>query len=114
MTTSDSPVRGELVVLVLEVDEMEPEKLAKLEEVKAAIAGAQALLPGQNCLVVDCGTCIKYDLLTAAGVYLGGNIAPGAKMRAEAMHHFTARLPEVDLNMPADFIGHSTETALQN
>ena len=35
-------------------------------------------------------------------------------MRAKAMHHFTARLPEVSLQMPTDFIGQSTETALQN
>lgn len=80
----------------------------------AAVAGAQALLPGQNCFVVDCGTCIKYDLLTEAGEYLGGNIAPGAQMRAKAMHAFTARLPEVEMYLPNDFIGQSTETALQN
>lgn len=80
----------------------------------AAVAGAMALYPRQNCLVVDCGTCIKYDAITAEGQYIGGNIAPGATMRAKAMHHFTARLPEVEMKMPADFIGNSTETALQN
>jgi len=80
----------------------------------AAVAGAQALLPRQHCLVVDCGTCIKYDVLTGAGKYLGGNIAPGAQMRTRAMHEFTARLPEVEMQMPSDFIGHNTETALQN
>ncbi|MFN0034850.1 MAG: type III pantothenate kinase [Saprospiraceae bacterium] len=80
----------------------------------AAVAGAQALMPRQNCLVVDCGTCIKYDMLTNAGEYLGGNISPGAQMRARAMREFTARLPEVEMQMPPNFIGHSTETALQN
>lgn len=80
----------------------------------AAVAGAQALLPRQHCLVIDCGTCIKYDLITETGAYQGGNIAPGAKMRTKAMHEFTARLPEVKMEMPAGFIGHSTETALQN
>ncbi|MCW5920969.1 MAG: type III pantothenate kinase [Saprospiraceae bacterium] len=80
----------------------------------AAVAGAHLLFPQKNCLVVDGGTCIKYDLLTAEGVYLGGNIAPGARMRIQAMHHFTARLPEVAMQMPDDFVGHSTETALQN
>lgn len=80
----------------------------------AAVAGAQALMPRKHCLVVDCGTCIKYDLISAEGVYWGGNIAPGARMRAKAMHAFTARLPEVSMQMPADFIGNSTETALQN
>lgn len=89
-----------------------PETLGK--DRLAAVAGAQALFPGENCLVVDCGTCIKYDLLTAEGVYQGGNIAPGAAMRIKAMHVFTARLPEVAVRMPEDFCGFSTETALQN
>ncbi len=80
----------------------------------AAVAGAHFLFPKKNCLVVDCGTCIKYDLLAENGVYHGGNIAPGAQMRISAMHHFTARLPEVGMKMPDDFTGHSTETALQN
>ena len=80
----------------------------------AAVAGAHFLFPKKNCLVVDCGTCIKYDLLTEDGIYHGGNIAPGAQMRISAMHHFTARLPEVEMEMPKEFIGHSTQTALQN
>ncbi|MCE7923571.1 MAG: type III pantothenate kinase [Haliscomenobacteraceae bacterium CHB4] len=89
-----------------------PETLGK--DRLAGVAGAQALYPGKNCLVVDCGTCIKYDMLTGDGVYHGGNIAPGARMRIAAMHHFTARLPEVEMRMPDDFTGFSTETALQN
>lgn len=80
----------------------------------AAVAGAQALYPATDCLVIDCGTCIKYEWLTAEGIYQGGNIAPGARMRIQAMHHFTARLPEVPLAMPAEAIGRSTQTALQN
>lgn len=80
----------------------------------AAVAGAHALWPGRNCLVIDCGTCIKYDLLTAEGVYLGGNIAPGAAMRLKAMHTFTAQLPMPPVEMPPEVIGNSTTTALQN
>jgi type III pantothenate kinase len=80
----------------------------------AAIAGAHALYGGSDCLVVDCGTCIKYDLLEADGTYRGGNIAPGADMRQKAMHHFTARLPQVPMAMPENPVGDSTETALQN
>ena len=80
----------------------------------AAVAGAQALMPQQHCLVVDCGTCIKYDAITQSGEYLGGNIAPGAMMRTKAMHAFTAKLPEVEPEILTDFIGNSTKTALQN
>ena len=80
----------------------------------AAVAGAYARYPGQNCLVIDTGTCIKYDLIDAFGVYHGGNIAPGGAMRLRAMHEFTERLPEAPMVMPAHVVGDSTETALQN
>jgi type III pantothenate kinase len=89
-----------------------PETLGK--DRLAAVAGAHALFPGQHCLVVDCGTCIKYDMMLAEGVYPGGNIAPGLQMRVRAMHEYTARLPLVPLEMPTDIVGNSTETALQN
>jgi type III pantothenate kinase len=89
-----------------------PETLGK--DRLAGVAGAHFLFPQKNCLVVDCGTCIKYDMLTGDGVYHGGNIAPGARMRIQAMHHFTARLPEVEMRIPDVFTGFSTETALQN
>ncbi len=89
-----------------------PETLGK--DRIAGAAGAQAIWPNEKVLVVDCGTCIKYDFVDAAGAFHGGNIAPGAAMRLRAMHHFTARLPEAAFSMPENPIGHSTETALQN
>jgi len=81
----------------------------------AAAAGAFGLYPGENCLVMDAGTCITADILSATGEFLGGNIAPGLEMRLKAMHHFTARLPMVsrELQTP-DFIGDSTESAIWN
>ncbi len=89
-----------------------PETLGK--DRLAAVAGAQILFPEKNVLVIDFGTCIKYELLTAAGEYLGGNIAPGAEMRLKAMQHFTARLPKPPFFLPENPVGNSTETALQN
>lgn len=80
----------------------------------AAVAGAQALFPASDCMVIDAGTCIKYEILSASGRYLGGNIAPGLRMRARAMHDYTARLPEAPLGLPDHIVGYSTETALQN
>ncbi|MDX2135887.1 MAG: type III pantothenate kinase [Saprospiraceae bacterium] len=80
----------------------------------AAVAGAHALYPQRNVLVIDAGTCIKYDCLDANAVFHGGNIAPGLHMRIRAMHEQTARLPLVPLAMPETYIGYSTETALQN
>ncbi len=89
-----------------------PETLGK--DRLAAVAGAHALYPKRNVLVIDAGTCIKYDCLDADAVFHGGNIAPGLHMRIRAMHEQTARLPLVPLVMPESFVGSSTETALQN
>lgn len=89
-----------------------PETLGK--DRLANVAGAKFLFPEKNCIIVDCGTCIKYDLLHRNGTFLGGNIAPGAAMRLKAMRHFTARLPEPQMMWPTSEVGSSTETALQN
>ena len=61
----------------------------------AAAIGAHALYPNDNVLVIDCGTCIKYDLATSDGRYLGGAISPGLDMRFKALHTFTDQLPLV-------------------
>jgi len=80
----------------------------------AAICGAHWLFANQNILIIDAGTCMTYEILSKDGVYLGGNIAPGLKMRLQAMHEFTAKLPIVSVSLPKELIGKSTETALQN
>ena len=80
----------------------------------AAACGAYQLFPGHDCLVIDMGTCITYDFLSAKGVYEGGAIAPGVKMRFAAMNHFTARLPLVGPIADAPLTGKSTETSMQS
>ena len=80
----------------------------------AGVVGAKAMFPNHNCLVIDAGTCITYDWLTAKSEYLGGNIAPGITMRLKAMNHFTAKLPLVEKADIQHPIGKSTETALRN
>ena len=89
-----------------------PETLGK--DRIAAVVGAFDMFPNQNCLVIDAGTCITYEFLTAEGVYPGGNIAPGIEMRLKAMHHFTAKLPLVKMGKTENIIGYSTESAMQN
>lgn len=78
----------------------------------AAVAGACHFFPGKACLVIDAGTCITYDFITADAQYLGGAIAPGLRMRLQAMHHFTQKLPELTFEQPADFIGDSTQSCM--
>ena len=80
----------------------------------ASVVGANALYPKSNCLVIDAGTCIKYDLITKDKKYLGGNIAPGIEMRLRAMHHMTAALPLVKRRKGQGSYGTSTITAIRN
>lgn len=79
----------------------------------AAVVGAHSIYPGSNCLVVDAGTCITYDLITKKGDYLGGNIAPGITMRLEAMHQMTAKLPLVRRQKNNPSYGTTTVTAIR-
>ncbi len=78
----------------------------------AAVAGAQHFFPNMNCLVIDAGTCITFDFITADGRYEGGAISPGLDMRLRAMHEFTQKLPLPNLNWPISFEGKSTEQSL--
>lgn len=64
----------------------------------AAAVGALFLYPGEHCLILDLGTCITADWLDGAGVFKGGLISPGLRMRLRAMHEFTARLPLLEIN----------------
>jgi type III pantothenate kinase len=63
----------------------------------AAAVGAAGLRPNQTTLVVDAGTALKCDLVTADGTYHGGSIGPGLRMRLRALHAFTGRLPLLEL-----------------
>jgi type III pantothenate kinase len=80
----------------------------------AAVVAAHDLYPGKNCLVIDAGTCITYDLITKNGEYLGGGISPGLDMRFKAMHTFTAKLPLVKRKKEVSLIGNTTESSLQS
>ena len=84
----------------------------------AAAVGAVALQPGRTMLVVDFGTAITYDIVTAGGEYLGGNISPGAAMRFRALHEFTDALPLCGFPDAADdtpeFPARDTKTAIES
>lgn len=79
------------------------------------IAGAAAsihLAPNKNRLVIDAGTCVTYDILTATNEYLGGHISPGIHMRLKAMHQFTDSLPLVELIDETFFPGTNTQSSI--
>jgi type III pantothenate kinase len=89
-----------------------PETLGK--DRLSAIAGAFAGFPGKNILVVDAGTCIKYDFITAGGEYMGGGISPGIQMRYNALHAYTHKLPKISSTEPAILIGQNTEGSIHS
>lgn len=79
---------------------------------KALVTGAMELFGGMNCLIIDAGSCVTFDLLTASYDYLGGSISPGLHMRLKAMHSFTGKLPLPGWDQPRHFIGKTTEECL--
>ncbi len=69
---------------------------------------------GSTCVVVDFGTAITYDAVSAAGEYLGGIITPGIEISLEALSERAARLPIVELAEPRGVIGRSTVEAIRS
>lgn len=80
----------------------------------AAAVGAWRKCPGNNILVIDAGTAITYDIVTASGEYLGGNISPGKDLRFRALHEYTGHLPLVAPSDDVPDVGYSTETAVRS
>jgi type III pantothenate kinase len=81
----------------------------------AAAVGAYTISPGKNVLVIDAGTAITYDIVTAEGEFVGGNISPGLEIRFKSLNKYTNRLPH--LERPEErpgLLGSSTREAIQS
>ena len=80
----------------------------------AAAVGAKSLCPNENLLIIDAGSALTYDFVSAQGEYLGGNIAPGLKMRFTMLQRMTKKLPlvEVDENELIPLFGQNTRDAI--
>ena len=76
-------------------------------------AAAYKLYGGPAC-IVDFGTGTTFDAISAEGDYLGGAIAPGIGIAAEALFLSTSKLPKVDLQRPPSVIGKNTVHAVQS
>lgn len=70
-------------------------------------------LYGGPCIVVDFGTAITFDAISAKGEYLGGVIAPGLGISSEALFARAAKLPRVEIKDPGKVIGTNTVTHMQ-
>jgi type III pantothenate kinase len=69
---------------------------------------------GGPCIVVDFGTATTFDCISRKGEYLGGVIAAGIGISADALFERTARLPRVDIRKPGRIIGTNTVGSLQS
>ncbi len=69
---------------------------------------------GGPCIVVDFGTAITFDAISAKGEYLGGIIAPGISISSEALFAHAARLPRVEIKEPEKIIGTNTVGSMQS
>ena len=82
------------------------------DRVANAIAGYQ--LYGGPVIIIDLGTATTFDVVSEEGDYLGGAIAPGIGIAAEALNKCTSQLPRVELTAPSHVIGKNTITAMQS
>ena len=80
----------------------------------AAAVGAKSLCPDENLLIIDAGSAITYDFVTDRGEYMGGNIAPGIKMRFTILQRMTKKLPlvETEENELIPLFGKNTRDAI--
>ena len=100
----------ERMQLPIDIRYQTPETLGK-DRIAAAV-GAYFLQPGKDILVIDAGTALTYEVVTAQGIYLGGNISPGMTTRFRSLNQYTRRLPLVSEKGDVPLIGSSTETAI--
>ncbi len=88
-----------------------PETLG-MDRLANAIAAAN--ISQTNALVIDVGTCIKYDVVSFPNNYLGGSISPGIELRYKSMHHFTGKLPLITDFNTGSLTGTSTLSAMRS
>ena len=74
---------------------------------------AASRLFARDAIVVDMGTAMTFDCITAAGVFLGGVIAPGVLTSAETLTRRTSKLPATEITLPTRVIGRRTEECIR-
>ena len=88
-----------------------PQEIGSDRIVNAAAAYARY---GGPIIIVDFGTAITFCVVTEAGEYLGGAIAPGVQISADALAQRAAKLSSVELTLPKEVIGHNTASSIQS
>lgn len=91
--------------------------LVGIDRLLAALAANRLRPPGRPAIIVDLGTAITVDLVSAQGAFLGGAILPGIALAARSLHEFTDLLPLLDmtaLGEPPAALGTATVEAMQS
>jgi type III pantothenate kinase len=78
------------------------------------VAAISKINPFTPRLVIDIGTCIKFDFLNDKNEYEGGSISPGLKLRYKALNLFTDKLPLIETSEKVNLVGNSTESSIQS
>jgi type III pantothenate kinase len=100
--------------LPLHVAVDEPAKVG-IDRLAAAAAANLLRQPDHAAVVIDCGTAVTVDLVSAGGVFLGGAILPGATLMARGLADGTSKLPHVaalEHSLPPPMPGRSTAEAI--
>lgn len=103
--------------LPLQIQVAEPARVG-IDRLLTALAANQLRTPGQMAVIVDTGTAITVDSINSNGAFLGGAILPGVRMGSQALHRYTATLPEIDASLMFDAmpnpIGTCTHAAIES
>ncbi|TGV03101.1 type III pantothenate kinase [Flavivirga rizhaonensis] len=80
----------------------------------ALVSASVEQFSNNNVLIIDAGTCVTYDFITANNEYLGGAISPGLRMRYKSLNNLTANLPLLESETPKSIIGDSTNSSIHS
>ncbi len=86
-------------------------KLLGLDRLAAAI-GANSIYPNNNCLIIDAGTAITFDIINEKSEFIGGSISLGLTTRYKSLAHFTKKLPEIEFNENYEYPAKNTESSI--
>lgn len=99
------------VKINLKIDLPHPETLGADRIVNAVAAKAKYQTPF---IIIDFGTATTFDIVNDRGAYVGGAIAPGVNLSAEALHNAAAALPKITVQPTQSVIANTTVTAMQS
>ena len=78
------------------------------------ITAAINKFPNENCLVIDAGSCLTFDLISSKSLHKGGLISPGLLVRYKSLYQYTNSLPHIKFENEKVKIGIDTKSSIQS